>query len=560
MIAKFLWSLLVAVAAMCPLTQWLMSGYPLLTHAVEGVCLTLICILIVMLSVLYVWRMLDMLCVKVSSAKYEETYAEVVSCRLDPTRGVIIDVRRNAEIFPAVLNPIYWNLLPSLATSNEAGTEAPILLNPINAVKTNGEPDSLVALTNGSKVIGYGSRVSYLGSTYLLTAAHVWHGFSAEMYMVKSGRQVKLDTGKYPVKFGSMNERVEFVMVEIPLPLWSVLAVKAAKLAPMGKTSIVTAYGGENPSKMGCSSSRAVNGEYVGTISHSCTTSGGWSGTPLYSKGTVVGVHVGVEKIGKLNRAVNAGLLLSLGKETEFSEVSLNEIDENEVADRDYPFLDVEISGKKVLLGKGEFAITDPVKVKAFVKEKEQSGGMLWSELEFDDVDHYYDTLESIDDHLNCPGAENVKRSPPSKILAVTNGSIPVAPPVKESVLVIPGRACPLPSLADRVLNLENLVNQQTTLISNMLLNTSQNLKGTVGPKEVVTPSCDPSSSKPQDSSPLKHRKVRRKRSKGSSPSIPNPVQEPVSEVKPGTNAKSRRRSRRSAKAVSTQPPPQASH
>lgn len=532
---------------------------PLLTLPVQLGAFVVMCLASLVLSVLFVWQNWPRWTVRVSDGpSAEDVLADVISVRLDPVKGLIMDVLDGARIVPVKVNPNYWQFLPSSVLSKSDGLESAVLNSVITNVKPGSEPASLVAISNGESVVGFGSRVKYLGRTYLLTANHVWNGNSSKMFLAKGGIQAEVSL-EAPIRFGCFDIKADFVLVEIPDRIWARLEVKAAPLSVMAKQSMVTIYGGSDTKKLVCSSGRANKGEYSHDIVHSCTSTNGWSGSPLYYKNAVVGIHSGTKDLGVSNRGVNVGVLLSNGLETVYSEITNTLIDEEEALDRDYPFLKVDIIGKgPVGIGRGEYYLPrDPYEshggMKAWENSVRASGRTLWSDdadaLESNDT--FYDTLETVSGHLNSQRAEPLRRSPPSCLSVITSGSAATSSLEKE---------CHCTELANRVSNLEKLVEKLLMLQSSLPLRSSPNSPTSTGPSEAPLPNLDPSCSKQEGSKKRRNRKTSPKPVTSLGESIPSPKSEVVSEGKTGATAASRRRLRRSAKATLTPKPPPVSH
>lgn len=551
------------------------------------------CLTVLALSVLFVLRTWRRWNVRVQDVPVlSDDYAEITSVTLDPTRGLVANTVFKGEVIKTIINPQYWHLLPSCALSNREGLESAVLDNLLTTVKPEGEPASLVILMNEKVVVGMGSRVKYHGKSYLLTANHVWNGNSPQMYVCKRGKRVEIDLDA-KIAFGCFNERVDFVMVEIPDAVWTSLGVKAALLIPMEKRSTVTIYGCDGAStSLLCASSRADKGVLSHDIEHGCTTTSGWSGSPLYSKGCVVGIHAGQLKLGSKNRGVNIAILLQNPTlETVFSEITNTLIDAEEASTRDYDFLEVDIIGRgRVAIGRGEYYI--PRFEDSFVSMREQNADRQslsmaeyerkylsnsalgpWGLLESNhpppsvsthtELDaagkreegdcaepaeevEFFDSLETIPSHLNCERADGVRSCPPSLISDLMNGTT-----AKDSRK----RECRSTSLEDRVSNLEKLVEKLLAEQSRRQLQPSPNLKSMVGLTEDRKQKCIPSSSKPVVSKERRPRKDSKKPALDLPRDIPVASPSPVCEAATGSNAKSRRQRRRSVKATSTTKP-----
>lgn len=524
---------------------------------VQASALAVMCLATLASSVLFVWQTWLRWTVKVSDGpSNKDAYANVVAVRLDPAQGLVMDVLDNNRIVPTLVSPNYWQFLPSSALSRSDGLESAVLGSILTSVKPKSEPASLVALSNGKVIVGFGSRVKYLGKTYLLTANHVWNGNSEKMFLAKHGVQTEVSL-EAPIAFGCLHRMVDFVLVEVPDKIWARLEVKASPLSIMQKQSMVTVYGGTDTLSLTCSSGRANKGEFSHDIVHTCTTTTGWSGSPLYYKGAVVGIHCGAKEFGFANRGVNVGILLSSGLETVYSEITNTLIGEEEARDRDYDFLEVDIIGRgRVGIGKGEYytpAINDHSRTIPEILSWENSmraaGKPLWSELESNDI--FYDSLETLSGHLNCQRAEAPRRSLPSSLLESMIGSEETSSH-KE--------VCHCTELVARVSSLEKVIEKLLELRSSPPPESSPSSPSSTGPKGVPVPSTSPSCSKQGDSKRPRNRKTSKQPVQDCKGSTPSQNPGPALGEKHGTTATSRRRLRRSAKATSTSKPPPVSH
>ncbi|AKN81081.1 polyprotein P2a [Cymbidium chlorotic spot virus] len=517
---------------------------PLVTLACQVALVGMILLELLALIVLFIWRVWLRWNVKLSPVPVKaENFASVLNIRLDPARGIIMDVLRDDVVIPVIVNPNYWQFLPSPALSRVDGNEAAILGNMMNKVNPGSEPASLVSISNGTDVVGMGSRVNYNGTTWLLTASHVWNGASPLLYLAKGGLQTEV-SAEWPVGLSCTHRTADFVLVKVPDRVWSRLGVKSAPLSAMAKTSIVTIFSDSNGTMLS-SAGRAVHGEYSHDIQHTCSTTNGWSGSPLYYKGAVVGIHCGLKDFGVSNRGVNVGVLLtaSAGLETVYSEISNTLISPEEADERDYEFIDLDIvGGTRLGMGKGEYfrrSLADWESNRKFISEVKAAGRKTWAEMT---EEEHAGSLETTTSHLNFERAEIVKPSPPSFLLQTINGTEVINSAVE----------CPSITLENRVCNLEKLVEKLLQRESSKLLKSSPSLQSSVGQKGDQRLSGGHSSSKPVSLKPRESHRALPKPVGASGVNIPVQNQQPASEGSNGTTKASRRRLRRRAKATST--------
>lgn len=436
----------------------------------------------------------------------------LTNLHFDPQYGLVGDVADGARRIRVVLNPSFWHLLPPSALARGDGAmESVCEQSPVQEVTHSKGPPSLVSITNGQRVLGMGARVRHNGSTYLMTASHVWNGSAPALYLRKN--HVEIEVSKdLPIVAGSKDLRVDVVLVKVDDKVWSALQVKAAALKCLESRTPVTCYGDVGDALL-ASSGMATKGFYVHQIVHGSTTAQGWSGTPLYSGDSIVGTHLAVNETGKSNRAVNTAVLLQIAHETAYSEYTLSEISMEQVEDRDYEFLDVDLEGRgRVLLGNGEYHIPiakDPylgrqLGIDPYSRESVREQGFrmpLWSSM-----------LETAPGNLNCQRAGAEKRSPPSSLMGTTNGEVQSVSAVLESSLA---------KLALQVSDLEKELGKQREGQSSRQSPNSPNSQISPGQTEAPTPSEDHSSSKPAGSKRPRRRRASKKPAIDSARDIP---------------------------------------
>lgn len=461
----------------------------------------------------------------------------------DPREGICCKAILDGMEHTLVINPEYWHLLPRESRPTE---EAAVRGNPMNFVSPGKEEASYVLIKAAEEtgtVVGAGARVKFRGKTYLLTANHVWHGRTPKLCIAKAGRVADVDFS-WPIVYGCDHHQVDFVMVRVPDAVWTKLGVKAATLDLCEQSQVVSVYGGQSSMKLNVGTGWCKPREKKYLVEHTCPTTAGWSGAPLYRNGKVVAVHLGSLQEGVTNRGVNVGLLLGLTQETWHSEVSYNPFDYEDMDLRKgEEYLEVEIKGiGKVALGSNDYALSLSEREKRFKAPA-------WSQQEDDDffaqpVAEFLDcfgTMESPEEHLNCSGAAGPRSLPP----LVHLGGIAGKP------AIVPQEAC-LSSASDaRLCALERLVE---TLIENqaqLTLKLSQSLKDLSGQNEAVMPSGSRSPSKPVVLQELRPQTTLGKALIGSSSSTQNQDQGEASGEKNGKKKRSRKRSRKSRKGKS---------
>lgn len=229
--------------------------------------------------------------------------------RFDPSYGFVADALFKGELIKVVLDvctakssspTLYQGLTPEMA----------INASPTTKVVSGSEPDSLVVLYREGRVIGFGARIkSPLGEDLLLTAKHVWD--LEPTHMAKRGKSVPL--AKSRLIYFSNEEFLDFSFVELPSGYWTSLGVRNTRLKKAGPRTPVRVFGGSSSQALFSASGLATYGKTSFELKHTATTVPGWSGTPLYHKGNVVGLHLGGQIALGVNRACNAFCRFELG-------------------------------------------------------------------------------------------------------------------------------------------------------------------------------------------------------------------------------------------------------
>jgi len=215
------------------------------------------------------------------------------------------------------------------------------------------------------------------------------------------------------------------------------------------------------------------------TIRHNCSTVAGWSGSPLFHKGVVVGLHRGFHEVGVSNNATLVETILSTA-ESPLEEGAIREIDEAEGEFRT-GFVEYEIGGRGTYsVGESEFFRPR--------KNWAPKAGVYWADVIDETEEEFYDTMETVLDDEPLNGLEAVSAcSPPSLGSEDMSG---------RNLSVSQEVACPSMSLDGRVCVLEKLVEQLILSSSRTLELTSQNSEILAGLNAERVRNSIPSSSK----------------------------------------------------------------
>lgn len=512
-------------------------------------------VFVVMLTLQYAWLKWPRLVVETEPTA-TQNWAELIGDpQFDPERGIYATVLIGSEQHKVVIQPKWWQYFSSELIRSEK--EAACLGSPVSQVKPGAEPRYLVVLQNErGETKGMGSRVNLGGLDLLLTAYHVSQ-CSSELYLAKydpktgTGRRVKIDPS-WTVDFYSSESEIDIVGVRVPAKVWSTLGVSSikAKVPTMGKKPMMV-FGADSTSQIKSSSGMTLGCKGF-TGRHAATTARSWSGSPIVSEGFVIGVHRGADvTMDNCNRfTIIHPFFYPQDKETMYDHGYIMELDTDEVAAREYDFIEARILGRGLVsYADTEFSVTADSKGKPLYVPK---NGIDWADLMDPDEDDFEFewAMEALPDDvpLNCQGAEN-GCSPPSKNSASTSGPTSVSLETKE---------CPSLLLEDRVCVLEKLLEQNLTTVSSLLESVSQNSKTLIGLSVALERSLTHSSSKPRASGKPTPPPTSTKQSTPSSTSTPGSNKGPVSEES-GTPSASKPKSRRSRKTRSKQTPPQES-
>lgn len=484
----------------------------------------------------------------------EEPLARLIGLpKLDPLRGIVADASYKGEIIKVLVQPVWWPYLTSSTLSPEEGKEAAVMASSFSTVKPDASPKSLVKLlTADGAELGMGSRVKYRGGDYLLTAFHCWDLMQEGFCMSRNGNMLKVEGSS--LWKGSPSLKLDFALIQVPAHYWAKLSVGSSPLKPLPSTrSYVSVFGGPSSTSLLSTMGAAWRSEDVVCLEHGCSTAAGWSGSPLYSADTVVGVHTRQLVYGTKNAATDvAAFLDALQLETVYSESGLRQIEMDEALTRDHPFFDFELESVegfvKGKMAKGELALYKPEKEWFDAEEGEDLPDVM--------TDPFYASyrrsigLEAAGD-LNSQRA-TVASVPPLPNLAVLSGTSPNRSEAGFS----------LGLLEDRFVSLERGLSALSAQMSLLLSPPSPNSPVLVGQIEVPLPSGNLSSSKLESSEVSLRPQTLKTPSNACSPSTPEAELSSVSGSESSSTKKSsgskskRRRSRRKSTGKQAQVPP----
>jgi len=152
-----------------------------------------------------------------------------------------------------------------------------------------------------NQVYGVFSRVTYGNGTVLLTATHLIKALiqsERPIYLRYDGTDYLLDMDSTKTMLFSEVSDLDVTALQIPDSVWSVMAMRALKLAKpcsvSGKTITIHSPAMESESGWTKSYGSVTRTESLFRVRHKASTSPGTSGSPVFlANGRVVGVHTG---------------------------------------------------------------------------------------------------------------------------------------------------------------------------------------------------------------------------------------------------------------------------
>nr|WPR15586.1 polyprotein P2a [Coyote tobacco stunting virus] len=459
--------------------------------------------------------------------------------QLDPLKGIYgVGVYKGNEI-KVLVQPNWWPFLPSPAINRDDGKECAIGGNYFSPVDAGAEPRSLVTLYTKQDVqVGFGSRVAWDGKEFLLTAYHVWEGLRDGFKLSKNGNMVPGDGAV--LYTGCRHKTLDFALVEMPPACWSKLGVGKSHLRSFsGSNAYVKVFGGKSSTALVSSSGNAARLATPISIAHSASTAPGWSGSPLYQDGVVVGIHTGYIQYGVSNEAVDvAGFLKTVNaKETAYVDVGMREIEVDEMLTRPDQFFEFELEGKRSLKG---FMTGHEIAIAREALNYKGKHGVAWADLADEDDDLEY--KECSTEFLDSTRPLNCQRAAPLSELPFEN----LRPLSGQNQRPSPQSECPSTEWVNRIVSLERGLSELQATMSSQLSLISQKLSNLDGPREGLSQKETPSCCRPQNSEPLKHPETLRKLSTPCSSSIQRAEPSCASDKEPSsTQSSSKSKSRR---------------
>lgn len=475
----------------------------------------------------------------------------------DAQYGLVSWVTIQGKREKVVIQPKYWQFLnPAL----KYGIQETVCAESLNsAVQPGGEPASTVAiLDSGDRVIGFGARVKkpHSRKSLLVTAFHVVRKVRfGPIYLAKYStaekavKKVEI-ARSWDFDFLARDQNLDILALDVPSAVWSLLGVKAADVYMAGQNQVVTCYGGSRLDSL-LSTVGTANYRSELSITHTCTTSKGWSGAPVYSSKGIIGIHTSSGDVGINNVATLLWPLMD-ENETFYDDGILKEVEPEEMVGLEHEETFVHGRGT-YKMGQGIYAWVpaeyhDP----GVLDRARKRGKKMWADWAEDDEDvDFGDALETLDDDLPGNGSQ-----------AQSECSVPCAPSVVtpgNTRVSSPNEGCPSISLEDRVCNLEKLAEKGEIRMQQMLSDISLISKTLIGLKGDLMRKELPSASKQKSSTELNPPPTSQNASGSSSPNTPPSPNGDASNATPGKRKKSKKRSKKSASPKSSETPPQGS-
>jgi hypothetical protein len=178
-------------------------------------------------------------------------------------------------------------MLSGKTVESEGGRESKIATS---IAEKSAWPKSLVVFRSGTTTLGYGVRVKVGGVDGVLSAKHVFEGCKKNAKVTIGAEDLEAPVD-YNWKVGAYAKGLDVIFMQVPSVVLTGLNRRVAKLGYLpSATTGLTTYG----------SSLGEPVMFEGTMgkteglhfTHNCSTIVGSSGTPIYSEGFVVGIHV----------------------------------------------------------------------------------------------------------------------------------------------------------------------------------------------------------------------------------------------------------------------------
>lgn len=181
--------------------------------------------------------------------------------------------------------------------SQRVGKEAVMAESDVFKAST---PNHTFSIWNNAQFVGCGFRMIIAGTTYLVTARHVFDKLIVGETFVQKDKHRRAIDFKLIARGGDLTD---FVLLEDSYTLHS-FGVKILKPANF-RPGVVQTLGTSNGNEWHTACGKAIAGDRAFQIHHQSSTSPGWSGSPMLRDGRVIGLHTG--SYMKDGRIVNEG-------------------------------------------------------------------------------------------------------------------------------------------------------------------------------------------------------------------------------------------------------------
>jgi len=170
-------------------------------------------------------------------------------------------------------------------------------------------PNGIVEIHCGEEHIGMGSRIEYQNGTVLATVFHVWESMNANLEadgapvtIQHGGKAIQLHSTDLEVVLSSPEWSNDMALIRVKNEaLWTRLGVTKFNTATAIINAPVCLYGYNKDSEKVMSVGTLTRGSRPWSCFHSASSLPTWSGTPLISRGQVVGFHIGSYPARKTN-------------------------------------------------------------------------------------------------------------------------------------------------------------------------------------------------------------------------------------------------------------------
>jgi hypothetical protein len=199
-------------------------------------------------------------------------------------------------------------------------------------LRTTEGPGVLSIRDARGNVRGMASRIDFKGRSVMQTADHVYAAMCQEkdLYIEHKGKQLPFVLKDWKILLQSPAPFLDLVLLAEPTAFFSNLGVKSLKTKVLNPFKMVSLHGySEGEVEITYGSVHQTDKAFI--FNHKCSTKSGFSGTPIFQDGSVVGIHTGADVLKGENFGTSCFWLETNSKESD------NEHANKNIFVRDFP-------------------------------------------------------------------------------------------------------------------------------------------------------------------------------------------------------------------------------